>query len=68
MLATMPSRSICVYCSSSDAVEDRYFQAAHELGEGIAARGHALVYGGTDVGLMERLHERRSGRGRRSSG
>jgi cytokinin riboside 5'-monophosphate phosphoribohydrolase len=44
--------SICVYCSSSSAVDDVYRDAARELGRLIAARGHALVYGGASVGLM----------------
>lgn len=32
-----------------------YFDAARALGEAIAARGHSLVYGGADVGLMGAL-------------
>lgn len=46
------SLSVCVYCSSSNAVDPRYFTAARALGEGIAGRGHSLVYGGASVGLM----------------
>ena len=45
-------KTICVYCSSSDRVEARYFEAATEAGRLLAARGHALVYGGGSVGLM----------------
>ncbi len=44
--------NICVFCSSSDAVEDAYGDAAADLGRALAEAGHALVYGGTDVGLM----------------
>lgn len=43
---------ICVYCSSSDAVDSVYVEAAHALGHEIATRGHELVYGGASVGLM----------------
>jgi uncharacterized protein (TIGR00730 family) len=43
---------ICVYCSSSAAVDDIYFQAAREVGRLIGERGHSLIYGGSDVGLM----------------
>ena len=46
------SLSICVYCSSSSAVDGAYRDAARELGRLIAARGHSLVYGGANVGLM----------------
>ncbi len=41
-----------VYTSSSDAVDDRYRAAARAFGYRIGERGDALVYGGTDVGLM----------------
>ena len=43
---------ICVYCSSSSAVGEGFNQAARELGRLMAARGHVLVYGGGNVGLM----------------
>jgi hypothetical protein len=46
------AKSICVYSSSSDAVDGAFFALAEELGEEIARRGHILVYGGTNVGLM----------------
>jgi len=46
---------ICVYCSSSSAVDSVYVQAARELGRLIGARGHALIYGGANVGLMREL-------------
>ena len=44
--------NICVFCSSSSALAQPYFDAARRFGEGIAHRAHALVYGGADVGLM----------------
>ncbi len=43
---------ICVFCSSSDAVDERYRAAAQEFGRELAAAGHGLVYGGSNVGLM----------------
>ncbi len=49
------TRSICVFCSSSDAVDVAYLRAAEQLGEAIGRRGHSLVYGGTNVGLMRAL-------------
>jgi uncharacterized protein (TIGR00730 family) len=45
-------KTICVYCSSSSAIDEVYFVAARELGEAIARRDWGLVYGGSDVGLM----------------
>lgn len=47
--------SICVYCSSSNAIDDRYPPVAEALGREIARRGHTLVYGGGAVGLMGAL-------------
>ena len=43
---------ICVFCSSSDAVDGVYRAAAAEAGALIGKAGHALVFGGGRVGLM----------------
>ncbi len=40
------------YTSSSDVVDDRYRAVARAFGYRIGERGDALIYGGTDVGLM----------------
>lgn len=57
--------TICVYCSSSRAVHARYFEAARALGSAIAARGHTLVFGGVEIGLMGELaRAARTGGGR----
>jgi uncharacterized protein (TIGR00730 family) len=45
-------RSLCVYCGSSGAVDEKYRAAATELGARLAAAGIELVYGGGRVGLM----------------
>jgi uncharacterized protein (TIGR00730 family) len=44
--------SLCVYCASSDRLEPKYYEAATLVGQGIAARGWTLVYGGGRSGLM----------------
>ena len=46
------SKNICVFCSSSDYLEDKYYEAARELGRAIGESGNHIVYGGTNVGLM----------------
>lgn len=48
-------KSICVFSSSSDTVDGSFFALAEELGAEMARRGHVLVYGGTNVGLMGAL-------------
>src|SRR3954447_22910033 len=45
-------RSLCVYCGSSGAVDEKYRAAATELGGRLAAAGIELVYGGGRIGLM----------------
>jgi uncharacterized protein (TIGR00730 family) len=46
------SQSICVFSSSSDAIDRSFFQVAAELGAAIARRGDVMVFGGFNVGLM----------------
>jgi len=47
--------NICVFLSSSDAVEQRYANLAVRLGDAIGKKGHTLVYGGNNTGLMGKL-------------
>ncbi|MCB1556308.1 MAG: TIGR00730 family Rossman fold protein [Alphaproteobacteria bacterium] len=44
--------SVCVYCGSSNKVDDVYKQAAIDLGALLARRGWTAVYGGAAGGLM----------------
>jgi uncharacterized protein (TIGR00730 family) len=46
------SKLLCVYCSSSDRIDGKYFAAAERLGAEMVARGWGLVYGGGKTGLM----------------
>jgi hypothetical protein len=43
---------VCVYCASSNRVDPVYFTLAEAMGQQLAARGHRLIYGGGNVGLM----------------
>lgn len=45
--------NICVFSSSSNAINDVYFQEAENLGKLIAKGNHTLINGGANVGLME---------------
>ena len=45
-------KNICVYCSSSNYLDEKYYKLAQALGEKIAKNGFGLVYGGTTVGCM----------------
>lgn len=57
MLSPTPPRAlaITVYCASSRRVAQPYLDVAAELGRLIAARGHTLIYGGGNIGLMGAL-------------
>ena len=45
-------KSVCVYCGSSDRVDERYKAAARNLGRLLANGSFSVVYGGGRVGLM----------------
>lgn len=43
---------ICVYGAASDKINDKYKEAGRLLGEKLAKRGHSLVFGAGDNGVM----------------
>jgi cytokinin riboside 5'-monophosphate phosphoribohydrolase len=45
-------QSICVFCGSSESVDNSYKSVATELGRAIGKKGIDLVYGGASIGLM----------------
>lgn len=55
MLNLNLSKSICVYCASSDAISPDFFTVANELGAAIARADYTLIYGGGEIGLMGEL-------------
>ena len=44
--------TVCVFCASSNAIDDRYIRLAAELGSAMASRDIALVSGGGSVSMM----------------
>jgi uncharacterized protein (TIGR00730 family) len=44
--------AICVFCGSSDSLEQRWLDLAAETGRALGERGHTLVSGGGCVGMM----------------
>jgi uncharacterized protein (TIGR00730 family) len=46
---------ICVFCSSSIDIDDRYVELASRVGTAIARRGHDLVSGGGRLSMMGAL-------------
>ncbi len=45
-------KTICIYCSSSIDLAEKYYKFGQELGSAIAKNGYNMVYGGTTIGLM----------------
>ena len=45
-------KSICVFCSSSDVIDEIYFQSAAKLGEIIGKDNYNLIHGAGKIGLM----------------
>jgi|SRR5574344_157285 uncharacterized protein (TIGR00730 family) len=46
-------KKICVFCSANNQIDADYFRMTEELGRWAADNGHSIVYGGTNLGLME---------------
>jgi uncharacterized protein (TIGR00730 family) len=61
-------RAVCVYCASSRSAHPEYRQAAFRLGEVLAGRGIAVIYGGGARGSMGALADGALGRGGRVVG
>ncbi len=47
--------AICVFCASSNRIDERWLTVAAEVGHEIGRRGHTLVSGGACVGMMGAL-------------
>jgi cytokinin riboside 5'-monophosphate phosphoribohydrolase len=45
-------KTLCVYCSSSDRLDPKYYAAASAIGAEMVRHGWSLVYGGGKTGLM----------------
>ena len=47
--------NICVYGAASSLINDSYIEAGKELGRKMVERGHGLVFGGGQNGMMGAL-------------
>jgi len=45
-------KKICVFASSSNFLEDKYYKSVKELGLALGQSGFDVVYGGSNLGLM----------------
>jgi uncharacterized protein (TIGR00730 family) len=60
---TSDAGRICVFCGSSEGARPAYVAAAEELADEMVERGHGLVFGGGQVGLMGAISRRVLDRG-----
>ncbi len=51
-LSNREIKNICVFCSSSDYLDEVYYKDAKELGRLIGQNGYNIVYGGSTLGMM----------------
>ena len=45
--------NIAVFCSANADIDPRFFKATAALGRWCAEKGHTVLFGGTNLGLME---------------
>ncbi|MEW5881303.1 MAG: TIGR00730 family Rossman fold protein [Pseudomonadota bacterium] len=63
-----PLRSVCVFCGSQPGARAAYVAAARAVGEVLARKGIATIYGGGHVGMMGALADAALGAGGRVIG
>jgi uncharacterized protein (TIGR00730 family) len=51
----MPIKSLTIYCSSSDALSQDYYDLADKIGNYLAKKSIKIVYGGGNTGLMGKV-------------
>ena len=45
-------KTLCIYCSSSNDLPEKFYKISKELGEMLAQKGYNMVYGGSTRGMM----------------
>jgi uncharacterized protein (TIGR00730 family) len=50
-------KKICIFCSANHTIDPDFFEMTRSLGEWLATEGHAIVFGGVNMGLMECIAE-----------
>lgn len=49
--------NISIFCSANNNIDPDFFVATKELGTWLAQRGHTVIFGGCNLGLMECIAE-----------
>lgn len=48
-------KNVCIFCSSSNVLDDGFYFAGEELGRLLAENGFDVVYGGSKLGIMYKV-------------
>ena len=51
----MKIKSLTIYCSSSEKLDQKLYDLSEEIGEFLAQNQIIIIYGGGNIGLMGRL-------------
>ena len=46
-------KKVCIFCSANFGIDPDFFKMTEELGAELARKGHTIVFGGCNLGLME---------------
>ena len=49
------TKTVCIYCSSSNSIDDVYFKAAEEIAKILVKKEIIVVFGGGSTGLMGKI-------------
>lgn len=61
-------KTICVFCSSSEDLNEKYYDLANDLGQQIGISGYNLIHGAGNIGLMGVLMKAASRNGSKVTG
>jgi len=64
----MVIKKVCVFASSSNFLDEIYYEDARRLGEALGRNGYDMVYGGSNLGLMWACAEQAKNNGSRLIG
>lgn len=61
-------KKIGIFCSASENIDKMYFESANQIGKWMGQTGKTLIYGGSNLGLMECIAHAVKGSGGRVIG
>jgi predicted Rossmann-fold nucleotide-binding protein len=53
----MDIKSLTIYCSSSNLLEQKYYDLSNKIGELLGNKKISIIYGGGKVGMMGKISQ-----------